>query len=84
MAQKPEHLYEEKGSDNEGLLHYISFNMRPDKSSLSLEEYRLACSKQTKRRSLRAFSPTDTACLMYPKEDPWTYLFAADLSMKRN
>ncbi|KAF5639554.1 sdr family [Fusarium tjaetaba] len=41
MAQKLDHPYQEKGSDNEGLLNYISFNMQPDNSGFSFEEYRL-------------------------------------------
>ncbi|KAF5582803.1 sdr family [Fusarium pseudocircinatum] len=41
MAEKPIHPYQEKGLDNEGVLNYISFNMHPDNSGYSFEEYKL-------------------------------------------
>ncbi|KAG5804299.1 hypothetical protein H9Q74_011234 [Fusarium xylarioides] len=48
MAEKPVRPYQEKGLDNEGVLNYISFNMHPDNSGYSFEEYKLGYYYKTK------------------------------------
>ncbi|KAF5550958.1 sdr family [Fusarium mexicanum] len=48
MVEKPIRLYQEKDSNSNGFLNYISYNAHPDHSGFSLEEYWLESYKKTK------------------------------------